>query len=570
MQNVGVVAHDLRESFQDVLLGLINCVDLPATNSDSQDVVADIIERFPKMLTQAHSNALAQQLTSQTAQALIMKLRKSSSGDGTGSFTELLLVYADAALDLIVKSTDVTHQVLGDLLTQLMQCEGVAGIDDLVTPRAIGFWISYTEYVQTSCGSSDNGIAPGWSSTSRDRIFEILRACVNRIRWPSSSVTTYWDSEDLERFHDFRSDFQDLVQTASIIFGSQLHILLSSKALSMLNDSDWKGIEASLFTLNALADTSAAHEIEAEASLFALFSSAIFAPKTVTISGEVNLERSKLRCIQLHAFFFQNRPELLAPLLNSLFSYLKNPILGNLVAQVIRTICSTCRMHLLQELHTFTILVIDLIGDDESETTIKEKLLTAVTSIIQAIPTPEAQAPYLQLLVESIHKIFVAGFRGIETNSVGAQIHMVAALTYLGCIGKALQTPEEILPEPEDSSVSSSYWETDQGLSLRSIIKSIIFASLEFQAHGEILEAVCTILRTGFDQMSPGLFAFEPEFTRDVLRMTRPEASRIEYVLDTAALRLSKIDDASRPEAQLVSLDILNHSRQLIEHSAGW
>ena len=368
----------------------------------------DVFERFPSLPQQEHLKLLSQKLVSEEATELLLCLRNGANDTISAAYLGLSLTYADIVVEEIVFARKPVNKQIGDILFNLMNSNGYPGVDDKTSPRVLSFWMSYVEFVQNAEGDFPGDTKPGWLKTSYQRILDIVWLCLTKVCWPADGSTDDWDTEDLSQFKAFRVDVQDLVQTVYTILGIRLMNELAERAISLQHSSDWPKLEAILFALNALADSSAPHEESANDALSALFSSTLF-DEHVFKPKITKLKKTKLRTVSLYAIFFENHPRYLSPLLNWLFDMLKDPEVGEMAAQSIATICSVCRAVLVPELDTLLQNYLTLLRDESFRGDPEEKLMTATVSIIQALASEESKAELLKYLIETVNVRFNAG-----------------------------------------------------------------------------------------------------------------------------------------------------------------
>lgn len=58
--------------------------------------------------------------------------------------------------------------------------------------------------------------------------------------------------------------------------------------------------------------------------------------------------------------------------------------------------------------------------------------------------------------------------------------------------------------------------------------------------NSDVVEASCQILRSGYKESVPGLFVFPHKVTVDLVLASKLDTARLDYVLDTASVMLSR------------------------------
>lgn len=68
--------------------------------------------------------------------------------------------------------------------------------------------------------------------------------------------------------------------------------------------------------------------------------------------------------------------------------------------------------------------------------------------------------------------------------------------------------------------------------------------------HGDIVEAICDVLRTGYKESKLGLFVFRPVVTASFVASCTTETPRLSYVLETASAMLNRRSQESELDMQ--------------------
>ena len=355
----------------------IERLDFQDPDSAVSETLEHILELFPSLLQRQHLALLAQKFASPWAESLTGKAEGWFDEDKLANFTNLITSYGNIVIEDILVLRDENSRKIGDILFKLIENTGSPGVQDMVAPTALGFWMSYVEFVQNIDRDFADKKEPGWMKRAYGRIFDLVWICWSKIQWPLDGSADTWDSEEIMRFKAFRTDVQDLVQTTYIVFGVELLNQFVEKAIALQGTGSWAQIEACLFMLNALVDSSAPHEFFTNSTLSVLFSSRLFTENDEAWDV-IKLKRARLRMISLYTNFFEERPEHLPPVLNYLFRSLQDPEVDTMAAQAIFTICSACREALIPELSNFLQLYLALLLDHDSKTEVKGKQLSAL------------------------------------------------------------------------------------------------------------------------------------------------------------------------------------------------
>ena len=530
------------------------------------ELFTDILIHFPAFLTKSGFQALSTFLSSTDARIVISRLKRGVFDTDTMAFAKLMLAYGDAAVQNLAICSDDTqlNQILSHLL-ELLNCNGFDGVEDEVCSQALEFWTTYTEFVIDSL--FDHGEErPLWIGIARKRIEAAVESCWVKIRMPPHEIAVAWDLEARTSFKNFRKDVHDLLQSSYRLLGEDLFRKLAQLALQSLNEQSWFSLEASLFCLNALADSVADDDL-VDGILSDIFGSVLFAEMANTaerVPGKT--VQTAISMISSYTAFFQRRTEHLPGMLTFLFESLKSPALANVVAKAIFSACSSCRHLLTSELGAF-LRQFEIISDwDSIESNTKEKLLGAIAAVVEALPSDEDKMAPLAQLVFFVEKEVGKCIRAMKaSNTEEFQEMGISALKCLVSMGKALQTPDEAVINLELEAFRSPFWIEGQGAPLQ--VKVVqIFETLTrlMNQNSEAIELSCQILRVGYKEKTAGLFVFPLNTTVDFVIGSGLDTARLDCVLATAGICLiSRVGNKERAVIDAAS-SFLNHMLKLI------
>ena len=532
---------------------------------------ADVLTNFPAFFTATDFMSLAKILSSPSAHAYLSTLKGGDFDSESMAFARMLLAYGDAVVQDLAKNLEDPSfgQILQQLL-ELLKCAGYAGVEDEICSQALEFWQTYTEFVIDSLYTANEQVAP-WMENARQYVMEVIEACWTKIRLPPSEVSTStWDSNARTNFKAFRADVEDLLQSSYTLLGVGIFNRFANLTLESLSAGAWLHLEATLFCVNALSDC-IADGGSIDSALSELFGSSLFADITSQSSVPSKTRRTAVDMITKYTSFFDRHTEYLPSILNFLFESLKTPSLADVAAKAICSTCSSCRKSLISELGAFLGQYESLLTLGGIDITAKEKVIGAIAAIIQALPSETDKMDPLSILLSSVETDV---HNCVHSLSIGkaeeAQRAGLCALKCLVSMGKALQVPDEIVIDLDSETSQTNVWASGRGGTLQAkIVRFLETVTKSMQWDGDIMEAGCQILRTGYKESAPGPFVFPTNVTIDFVVTSRLGTARMDYILDTAGALLSRHTLGSGNDMNEAALSILVYLLSLIRSMEG-
>ena len=511
----------------------------------------DVLANFSAFLTANDLESLSALLASTRAQQIVSQLKGGSYDTETISFARLLLAYGDATVqDLAEKSEDpllghIVHQLL-----ELLRCEGYPGLEDGICAQALEFWMTYTEFLVDSLFAAGEE-TPVWMDSARQRVVDVIEASWVKVRIPFYESPASWDSDARAGFKAFRADVQDLLQSSYTLLGIDVFEKLAQLVLQSLQNRAWLHLEATLFCLNALPG-SISDEASVDPILSRLFSSSLFAEISSTVEPvAVKARQTAVNMITKYTAFFGRHVEYLPAMLSFLFESLKAPGLANIAAKAILSSCSSCRQILIPKLDAFLQQYDVLLTWATAEVYTKEKVIGGIAAIIQAIPRDEDKYAPLSKLIQFVERDFNDCIKFMEASQPEEfQASGVCALKCLASMGRSLQAPDYTVVDLEPDRALPAFWVEGPGAPLQAkIVQMMETVAGLMRWNGDVVEASCQILRSGYKESGSGLFVFPPKVTVDLVLASKLDTARLDYVLDTACFMLSKY--AHKPDATI-------------------
>ena len=511
----------------------------------------DVLTNFSAFLTATDLESLSTLLASTRAQQIVSQLKEGNYDAEAMSFARLLLAYGDATVqDLAEKSDDPLMAHIVHQLLELLRCKGYVGFEDEICAQALEFWMTYTEFLIDSLFAAGEE-TPVWMDSARQRVVDVIEASWVKIRMPSPELATSWDSDARAGFKAFRADVQDLLQSSYTLLGVDVFEKFAQLVLQSLENRAWPHLEATLFCLNALSG-SISDEDSVDPTLSRLFGSSLFADMSSTVQPVADKARqTAVNMITKYTAFFGRHVEYLPAMLNFLFESLKAPALASVAAKAILSSCSSCRQTLIPKLDAFLQQYDVLLTWATAEVYTKEKVIGGIAAIIQAIPRDEDKYAPLSKLIKFVERDFNDCIRFMEASQAEEfQASGVCALKCLASMGKSLQAPDYAVINLEPDGALPAFWVEGPGAPLQAkVVQMMETVAGLMRWNGDVVEASCQILRSGYKESDSGLFVFPPQVTVDLVLASKLDTARLDYVLDTACAMLSKY--AHKPDTTI-------------------
>ncbi|KAL8836862.1 MAG: hypothetical protein Q9170_002753 [Blastenia crenularia] len=530
------------------------------------DCLGDILNPFSTFFTAEDLSVLVRFLISERADSQLHILLDGDFELEPMAIARLLLAYGDASIqDLSKNLGSSTVQIIMRELLQLLACEGFAGADDDICIPALEFWQSYTEFLIDSLYGADDQVSP-WMEIAKRYVVQAIEHSLVKVRMPSEDVLNQWTSDAKGDFKAFRTDVVDLLQSSYTLLGTSIFDRLASLANEALQRQQWINLEATLFCLNALAESISDEDV-VDATLSRLFGSELFVNMMdPTLAIPSKTQQTAVTAIISFTAFFERNTQFLPPMLTFLFRSLQVPALVGVAAKAIYSTCDSCRKSLVIEVGAFLHQYEILLEQPEIDSTTKEKVIGAIAAIIQAIPSTQHRVGNFARLIDFVSRDVEVCQELARSGSLEqAQERGLCALRCLINMGKSMQEPDGPAIDLENETLphearDSHTWEPCQ----ERIVECLYAVRRSLDRDGEVIEASCQVLRTGYKETSPGPFVFPPKTTEDFLANSKLRTPRLECVLDTAGAMLMRHTRAKAPGIDAAATTFLVHLFHLI------
>lgn len=268
-----------------------------------------------------------------------------------------------------------------------------------------------------------------------------------------------------------------------------------------------------------------------------------------------------------YASFFERQPTYLPLALNFLFTCISTPALARNASKSISSLCSSSRSTLTSELSAFLHQYEVFSASSSADDIAKERVLCAISYVVQALPSEQQKLGPISKLLGFVEVdaqkclLLVQHQREEEAKETG-----LLALRCLVSIGKGLQAPDDL---PVDLSASSeglklpvSFWEAAEGGLLQTkVVELVRMLCHALRGDGEVIDASCGVFKTGFTEMTPGLFVFRPDVVTGFLLEYR---ARTETVLATACTLISSHSIVGSPDISIQVRQLLDFVATLV------
>ncbi|KAL9640903.1 MAG: hypothetical protein Q9204_000523 [Flavoplaca sp. TL-2023a] len=532
------------------------------------DCWAEILGAFGQFFPPQSMDYLEAFLISQNAQDLLSFIVHGEYETDALAYSRLLLMYGEVKLSDLARQASTTFgMVLIESLMQLLAYEGYAGVNDDICTPAMEFWQAYTEFLVDEIGTTDDQMEP-WMGSARDYLLQVLERCWIKIRMPPEDVYAQWTPEAKGDFKVFRTDVVDLLQSSYALLGASIFVKFADLALDALQKQEWLQLEATLFCLNALAE-SISDDIVADATLSTLFSSELFAAMT---NGAIDIpsktQQTAVNLIISFSSFFERHTQYLLSMLSFLFIAIRTPAIAAVAAKAILSTADSCRKTLVSEIDAFLDHLDNVLISEDLESGSQERVFGAIAAVIQAIPSEEQKIWSLSKLLAFVGREVDQCMEFAEYQApVGAEERGMRALRCLINIGKYMQEPDDSPIDLEAKTVSQNdlYLPTIWTPSQRRMVEYMHKVQTALgNDNGDVVEAICQVFRTGFREKFPGPFVFSPSFIEDYVAGTSPQSLRIENILDMAGAMISAHTRAGTTRLDTSATRFLEHQFRLI------
>jgi hypothetical protein len=512
-----------------------------------QDIVIQtltaVAESCPRTFKRTALGAVPSITTSIQAAIWVDEMEQGKFSPEAVQYVEFLIALIH--LEDLSSSTYLDNKVtLANLLTlkDLMHCEGTAVIEDgicqLVLECLHEVVEQYNDWTEAARGNTDMGAF----------VTEVSLFAITKAEFPVGEVdagTSKWDADDRARFQDFRNDVTDFLASAYVAVGSSIIEALAMRAMSSHVGANWSAFEASLFCLLEFSDTMF-HDME---QFDPIIDAILHSSQWVAVTHHAEDPPSKarqtaIRFLSQQTGYLRRNVESLIPCLDFLFRSLQVSGSAQISSRAIQTLCYSERAVLKEALPQFMGSLPSLTG---LEPTVRHKIYGAIAAVIQALPTELDKIRPLSNLLNSVS--FIARQVSPEDINVERAAVSVDLLQALASIGKGLRVPADVVIDLESSKLvdgEAVFWTSGVGHQIQREALSLCTYTLTapgVQLSGEIVEAACDFVKSGYTEVDPSPFKFSAAISVDFLTsQICIDSPNIDAVMGCASTFLASAD----------------------------
>ncbi|KAJ6198457.1 LOW QUALITY PROTEIN: armadillo-type protein [Bipolaris maydis] len=530
---------DIPEKLQH--LRSVNELALTCLEYHVEDAMELILENYPTFFEKKHQEMLWAAISGPWG----LEILKNSDAE-TVSLARIIILLESK---VIYTQPDNAHyqQVMSFLHDLLKYPE-----PDEVAPVVLDFWSSYVSAMSEETFLYPSGEqVPAWMDAAKANV---LQAISELIIYPPADVTDSWDSDARKTFKVFRIDVRDIIMDAY----EPLRDVLTDQFVDFALHGKWLDLETGLFGLIAIAD---ALTQSSDNRMLRLFEQPLFS--TISSSPDVPAitRRTAVELVAALNHFFLRNPQFLPQVLPFLLTALAQPAIAHGAAKSFASLCSECRKSLTGELASFFQMYEQFITYATAEEFTKSMVLKGIAAI-------ESEEKQLEGLFQYITR---DAMQAINITKEGGDMEQgqVLALTTLKClanIGKAMQASDEEVIDLESDKKPSTFWLQGPGKEIQNqIINLVNYMTQVFSGNDEIVEAACSVLRTGFKETVSGPFVLPLSAAIDFITKTTLQTPRLPFVLETACCWISSHKHEQPEGFQEQAQRLLQHNLSIMQ-----
>jgi hypothetical protein len=449
----------------------------------------------------------------------------------------------------------------------LMSGPGYAVVEDRVIIPTLEFWNSFVELLLDAEFGEVEQPKP-WLEAANRQIMQLFHELLEKVRFPPQEVFVHVDKDTQKEFRQFRADVNELVASAHSTINHALTEAIAQACISFLGTKEWLHLEASLFCLGAVAE---ADQTSEDHILAALFGSSLYVTLSTVEQIPARTRRTAVDILGQFSEFFERHTQYLPAALDFLFNSLQSPLLAQQAANSISSLCSSCRSSLTLQLQDFFTGYDRLRTLPTADMSNKEKVIGGIAAVIQAVPTKHEHKAWLDMLLNYVQQdIDEANQRFTQGEFEEGSVAALTAMRCLASIGKASQVPDDV-PIDLESDVGPDgidFWRSGPGTTTQAgicgLIQSVLkllqhFQDQNLELHGDILETVCAIFKSGFAEAVSGPFVLPPNVVVDFISTVQLTTPRIEVILNMTCAFLRSYTMSSSPQIDAEATRLLQH-----------
>ncbi|KAH0354519.1 ARM repeat-containing protein, partial [Aureobasidium melanogenum] len=477
------------------------------------------------------------------------------------AFSKLITAYGKLVVkDLISERNQESSQEIIDLFQQLLRAPGYPAEDDQVILNVTEFWIEYAETIADTLMDAAEDEIP-FLAIVRNDLMQAVQTYIPKLQAPPLAEMTEWDEDNVDHWQFFRDNISDFFDQVNNVPETHLLSNMVVLATNVLPACQWLHLEAIIFSINCISDSIALSDENIQA-LSALIGSSLFSDISSNSTDVPNkLKRAAMTLVDRYSSFIKKNPQFLPPVLTFLFTILASTPadrvkLADASAKSLEQLCSSCRKSLTPHLDELLQQCPQALSGPSANSYQKEKIMAALASIIQALPSEEAKAAPLISLIQVIENDLNTAIATLNKGNLeDSEVLGTSALQCLASIGKGIQalTNDVIDVDSDDEegnddiAATGNFWTSQAGIEIQNRIVQCINIVEYLHNPGDAMDAACAILRAGLKETKPGPFVFPPSATVAFISKAQISTPRIEAIIGTACSFVSNCSRKTAP-----------------------
>lgn len=518
----------------------------------------------PRLLKQAAKTYQDQINSSTTTQTLVNQMLAGEYTPESNAYMEYLQALVeqyDCTTDEYLKEPDAVAAL--ERVQALSQCPGAAMVEDKVC-------LSILEMLSTIAeGYCEWTEVSPYDTSMRSLVKTGTLAILSKVRVPNEELdkqTTTWDEDDFTEFEDYRFQATNFFETAYTIFGAEL-LQLITEPFARAENSNWSEFDAVLFVLVSISDSLDTAPDKCDPSLNHIFSSQLW-QHAVSSAAEVSgrIRWAAIKTISQYTSFLQRNSQHMISSLDFLFRCLQRKAYANQAAKAINILCDTQRKFLVGALPQFLQTLVTL---DSIPSSARQKVLSAVASLIQALPTEQERIEPLRDMLQLVQRFEQNNVADEDSDDSDDPLHSRMAM--LASVAKGLQSPTDtpIDLDPPAEKIDITFWIDGPGNVIQQAVLSMIselWNQLLNPSNSDLVGYACDFLRAGFKEEHPCPFKFHPSIsTQLLLAMMDLRNPNLDQTMSAASCFLSSLaatDSSTVPEINIIFSRIIQLTQE--------
>ncbi|KAF4972621.1 hypothetical protein FZEAL_9564 [Fusarium zealandicum] len=550
----------LSEPLGPLVTAVIGSLTVDELYDASVELMVDLLTNCSMFLTDAHIENLAELFDSSWFQDRYQALIQGDFDFDSVQFGQLLVAFGDAKVEKLMQLDDRRSQNLLSNLCGLLAAQGYPVAEDKIFVPAMEFWGTYVE-TMTDTMYSDEGANNTWVPRALSHVLQAVSNAWQKVVYPPSDEFGAWDSNERIGFNDSRKDVIDLLQSVFALAGPRLVVTFADLVLKALSDSSWLQLEAAAYCLGGLADC-VGEDTRCDEALAKVFTSPLFSalrPGQADIPPKVR--QTCVTLIEHYTEYFERNISHLPPALNLLFAVIGEQPMASAAAKSIYKLCYSCRGHLHGEADGFLNEYQNLVSGGRLDCGASEKIVGGIASVIQAIPDATQRYSACARLLNFVHADVERSSELLRSPSAGTIPCFVApscpyaagdeshalhtglrSLRCLASIGRGLQAPSDVSVDLDGQQAGARGSDPQLSQLQDRIMAMIGQIQGAFSNSGEVVELICSLLRSGFSEVEPGPFVLPPRSVASYLTNQGLETPRVGLIVSTACSFVSSLE----------------------------